>query len=467
MIGARSRRSLLAMLLLGVAIASGPQAASAWPACAQRADPIEPSVREAGRSVNGRVITLSLASGAMGNLQTVNVLLPSSYDRSGRTRYPVLYLLHGAGGDNRTYLDDYALEALVGERPWIVVMPDGSGPDAAGQRQNGGYADWFGVEEATADPAYAWESFHIRELVPLIDRSFPTVAGPGGRAIAGISMGGGGAAKYAAEYPGTFGYVGSFSGALYPELPEAQAAQAQNCKFGDPAEQEVVWRDNDPTRLAANLRGVRLFVRSGNGAPGPYDPATTPSDPVAAAVLAQRLLTEYGAGKMAEAFLAATAAVGIPADSELYPGSHSKPYWEREMPEFFAWLDLQLADPVGVKRSFSVRSAHRWFTAWGWTFAVKRAVREFAYVTASKGRRLSITGSGRIAVETPSSFRPGKRYRVHVGGRQLRVRADRDGRLEFRLPLGRSHTEPQTSFEIEPPPGWRTTRVRIGRGQDR
>jgi len=447
-----------AVVLLGLA----PAAASAWPSCTERTDAPVPGVSLAARQSAGRVVTLTLNSRAMADQQTVNVLLPQNYDPSGRRRYPVLYLLHGAGGDNRTYLDDYPLESLVGGMPLIVVMPDGSGPDDTGVRRNGGYSDWFGVEAGQAGPAFAWETYHLRELVPFIDRTFPTVPGAGGRAVAGISMGGGGV-KYAAAYPGTFGYAGSFSGEIYPELPEAVAVQTPNCKFGDPATEEVVWRDNDPTILAANLRGVRLFVRSGDGTPGPYDSPTEPADPFEALVWRTRLAIEYGAGLMAKAFLAAAGQQGIPVDAEMYPGSHSKPYWAREMPEFFSWLGAQLSHPVKERRTFSVESARRWFTAWGWTFQMNRRVREVLYVHVAKGRRVRLTGSGRVLLKSAEIFKPRERYAIRVGHRMLLRRPDRHGRLRFRVSLGRSHTRQQTSFTPDATRGWRSVRVKIGR----
>src|SRR4029453_17070935 len=104
--------------------------------------------------------------------------------------------------------------------------------------------------------------------VPYIDAHFATQATASGRAVAGLSMGGHGALKYAAEFPGTFGYAGSFSGPVHPGLALYQQF-VQQCTWGDPAVDQVYWRDNDPTDLAANLRGVDLFVRSGDGNPGP------------------------------------------------------------------------------------------------------------------------------------------------------------------------------------------------------
>jgi S-formylglutathione hydrolase FrmB len=449
---ARTLIGLFAVVgLLGIA----PGNASAWPTCTERTDSAIPGVSLAARQTAGRVVTLTLNSRAMGNQQTVNVLLPQNYKKSGR-RYPVLYLLHGAGGDNRSYLDDYPLEALVGGMPVIVVMPDGSGPDASGVRRNGGYSDWFGVEAGQPGPAFAWETYHLRELVPFIDRTFPTVPQAAGRAIAGISMGGGGAMKYAAAYPGTFGYAGSFSGEIYPELPEAQAFQTPNCKFGDPAIEEVVWRDNDPTNLAGNLRGVRLFVRSGDGTPGPLDSPTDPFGQV-------RLVVEYGAGLMARAFLSATGRLGIPVDAEIYPGSHSQPYWQREMPEFFAWLRAQFAHRVKVRRSFSIQSARSRFTAWDWTFGAHRRVREFLHVRVVHGNRLVLTGSGKVDVTTPATFRPRQGYAVRIRRREITRRADRHGRLHFRLDLGASHTRQQTTFTAGTTAGWKTIRARISR----
>ena len=67
----------------------------------------------------------------------------------------------------------------------------------------------------------AWETFHINELVPWVDATFATQPIPGGRAIAGLSSGGAGSAKYAAAHPGLFGFAGMFSGALDTDLVDS------------------------------------------------------------------------------------------------------------------------------------------------------------------------------------------------------------------------------------------------------
>lgn len=253
----------------GGASPSGPT----WPTCIPRTTPIAIGIKQVSRTRRGRLETLRLFSRAMGDVQPVDVLLPRRYDASGRTRYHVLYLLHGAGGDYRSWIETGA-QRLIGGLPVIAVMPNGTQDGI-----DGDYTDWVLTAPGAPQPAPAWESFHIRELVPFIDSHFPTVASAAGRAIAGISMGGGGATKYAAEYPGTFGYVGTFSGESHPLLPVALAFQSKNCRWGSPATDQVIWRDNDSTDLAGNLRGVRVFIQHRNRAPGPIRRADAAGEP--------------------------------------------------------------------------------------------------------------------------------------------------------------------------------------------
>jgi diacylglycerol O-acyltransferase/trehalose O-mycolyltransferase len=435
--------------------------AAATPAAAQscvaRTTPIEVGIRERSRVVHGRVITLTLRSRAMRGDQRVNVLLPRHYDGSGRTRYPVLYLLHGAGGHNRSWLDDEHVQEALGSMSVIAVMPDGSATGAGGQRVNGGYSDWFGVDAGSADAPPAWESYHVRELVPFIDKTFPTRPSAAGRAIAGISMGGTGAMKYAGEFPGTFGYAGSFSGGI-----DAAVRREPGCKWGEFPRDEVIARDNNPTDLAGNLRGVRLFVRAGDGKPGPFDAPTEPQDPGQATLWRTRLALEAGAHVMAENFLEALRREHVEGvDARFYHGSHSHPYWRRELPGFLTWLRHRLRRPPHPPRAFSVRSAHEEFTSWGWSFRAHRRVREFAYLHVN-GRRLRVTGSGALDVVTPARYRPRARYRIRVGSRTRTAGADRRGRLAFTLSLGRSHTKQQTQFEPADVQRWRTVTARIG-----
>ena len=128
----------------------------------------------------------------------VNVLLPDGYHTSGK-RYPVLYLLHGGNADFRTFHLQDNIIGLTAGREVIVVMPDAS-------------TGWYCNPVNSFVGPRNWETFHIAQLLPWIDANFRTFAEYNGRAVAGFSMGGFGALKYAAKYYGHFCSVSSHSG---------------------------------------------------------------------------------------------------------------------------------------------------------------------------------------------------------------------------------------------------------------
>jgi diacylglycerol O-acyltransferase/trehalose O-mycolyltransferase len=446
------RRTPLLVLVAIALAASTPSAATAadWPACTPRTAPVQLGLRETARHAEGRLLTLTLRSTALGAQQRVNVLLPPGYDPSASTRYPVLYLLHGAQDDYAAWAAHGAAD-IVGERRLIVVMPDGG--------HDGSYSDWLASDDppnpAGGQPggAPAWESYHLGELVPFVDAHFRTTATPGGRAVAGLSMGGHGAMKYADEAPGTFGYAGSFSGAVHPGLP-IYTQFIKQCTWGDPATQGVVWHDNDPTETAGNLRGTRLFVRSGDGTPGPLDPPGSAGPDVVETVV----------GQMNQALMAALKAAGVTGvDAAFGHGTHTWPYWQRDLRDYLTWLDGQLKRPVTAPARFSVESAHTAFTAWGWRLRTHRAAREVTYLRDVRSTGLTVTGSGRLDVVTPPRYRAGGRYAVRAGARTRTVRADRTGRLSFAVDLGPGHTTQQAAFGASATRGWKTAAVRIGK----
>jgi S-formylglutathione hydrolase FrmB len=84
----------------------------------------------------------------------------------------------------------------------------------------GWYSDWVGNTDGRFRPR--WETFHMRQLVPWIDANFNTVKNRSGRTIAGVSMGGLGALRYAARFPNLFSSVGVFSGGTNLREPDAQ-----------------------------------------------------------------------------------------------------------------------------------------------------------------------------------------------------------------------------------------------------
>lgn len=163
--------------------------------------------------------TVKFESKLAGKTLPYNVVLPADYTLPANkdARYPVLYLLHGFTGHYtdwlaRTRLADYAAKYRL-----IVVTPEGN---------NGWYADSASV------PADKYESYIIKELIPDVARRYRTNESRGGRAVAGLSMGGYGALKFGVKYPEIFALAASMSGAVavasYRSDEELRAGSLRN-----------------------------------------------------------------------------------------------------------------------------------------------------------------------------------------------------------------------------------------------
>jgi S-formylglutathione hydrolase FrmB len=232
--------------------------AAFWPGSPPAAGGLEVQGTE---RVAPRLLDFTLSTDALAGPTHVRVLLPAGY-RDSRKRYPVLYLLHGAGGSYASWSE--AAAKLARTRPLIVVMPDG-GPA-------GFYSDWF--NDGRGGPPM-WETYHVGELVPWVDSRFRTKAGKRARAVAGYSMGGFGALSYAARHPELFAVAASFSGVvdsndpgLWPIFESARTPAGNPAVWGPRDTQEARWRAHNPVDLAAQLRTVRVLLFTGNGQPG-------------------------------------------------------------------------------------------------------------------------------------------------------------------------------------------------------
>jgi S-formylglutathione hydrolase FrmB len=448
--------------------AGGSAAAVPSPGCVPRAtSPARRPLRPiSSRQLDARVTDLTLYSPAMQGAEHVNVMLPSGYRRNPKASYPVLYLLHGALGGYMDWYHHGAVQKIAGRLPMIVVMPDGG--------YDGSYSDWYGLLDGQAGPVPAWESFHIQELIPYIDSHFRVRAGAGFRFIAGLSAGGGGATHYAADNPGLFGAIGSFSGAtdnleqypFYPTISEGLwlATDAPgdgpdgHCTWGDPYIQRVVWENNNPTYLAANLRGTPLWLASGNGQPGPLDPSLAASN---LASVGAASATESEIWDMTKSFVRALDGAGVRHTDYFYGrGTHSWPYWRRDLRRFLVWLKPHVGHSPSTPGGFSFRTVDPSFSAWGWSFHVTgRDVKEFLYLSHVERSGLHALGTGTLTVSTARLYRPGASYRV--SGRL--VTANRTGRLHFRIDLGASHPVQQYRFGPQATAGWRNTAVTIRR----
>ena len=164
-------------------------------------------------SAQGRLEHLTIKSEVLGVEKPYSMYLPEGYDTSDE-RYPVLYLLHGAFSNHFSWNRDgggelprVANEEIAAGRiqKMIVVMPDASGVDGKKGGKNMGY---FNVE------GWPYETFFFDEFIPYIDKTYRTIAAKEGRAIAGLSMGGGGSVVYAQRHPEMFNACYSTSGLL-------------------------------------------------------------------------------------------------------------------------------------------------------------------------------------------------------------------------------------------------------------
>ncbi|MCC9604926.1 esterase family protein [Blastopirellula sp. JC732] len=138
-----------------------------------------------------------LDSKALGHDVGYVVWTPPQFDDSGKTRYPVVYFLHGAGGSEKS--DSAGFSSMV-----AGAIRSGKFPAAICVFPNGGMSGYRAeVEKMIVD-----------ELIPLIDNEYPTRAEQSSRVVCGFSMGGAGSVRLSLEHPDLFAAAGSWGGAL-------------------------------------------------------------------------------------------------------------------------------------------------------------------------------------------------------------------------------------------------------------
>ena len=159
---------------------------------------------------------MTLKSEILGVEKPYSVYLPDGYEKSGKS-YPVLYLLHGAWGTHLSWVRSEAerggeLQAIADKaiaegvaKEMIVITPDARG---IGEKNGGKNMGYFNV------PGWNYMDFFFEEFIPHIDATYRTIASKEGRAIAGLSMGGGGSFVYAQRRPDMFNAAYSTSGLL-------------------------------------------------------------------------------------------------------------------------------------------------------------------------------------------------------------------------------------------------------------
>jgi S-formylglutathione hydrolase FrmB len=394
-------------------------------------------VYKSTKQLSPRLQELTFTTPALNPQQTgVRILYPKNYDASGATRYPVLYLLNGSLDDQTAWTTKGDAEKISAPYDLIVVMPSGG--------QFGNYADWYNYGNFGPPE---WERYHIKQLIPWIDAHLPTDATRAGRWVAGLSMGGGGAATYAARHPDLFAAVGIFSGAVdtnnlfvQPLTATAgiQSGQPTTEVYGARATQEVRWRGHNGWDLAENLRGTFIQIDTGDGSSG--GPGGDSGDPV-----------EAGVYQQSTAFHNRLDELGIPHIWDAYgPGGHTWYYWNRDLSQFLPRaMTLYSSGGQPDPAHFDYAAIETPYDVYGWHVAIERPAIELSTLRGAGRDGFSLSGSGKALVTTARYWKPGAPLTVTIGDKPQTMTADANGRLTVPLTLGTANPYQQYSPEAK------------------
>ncbi|SMO39863.1 alpha/beta hydrolase [Gracilimonas mengyeensis] len=166
---------------------------------------------------HGTVDTLSYPSATVGNTRQATIYTPPGYSED--EKYPVLYLLHGIGGDEYAWLKNGQANVILDNlyaqnklQPMIVVMPNGRAME--NDRATG---DIFAPDKVQAFATF--EQDLLNDLVPFIEENYPVHTDRENRALAGLSMGGGQSLNFGLGNLDHFAWVGGFSSAPNTKPP--------------------------------------------------------------------------------------------------------------------------------------------------------------------------------------------------------------------------------------------------------
>jgi enterochelin esterase-like enzyme len=178
----------------------------------------------------GRIDTIAYPSATVGTTRKALVYTPPGYSK--KKRYPVLYLLHGIGGDEKEWLREgqpqVILDNLYAEgklRPMLVVLPNGRA-----MKNDRAVGNIYGPDKVAAFANF--EQDLLRDLIPYVEKTYKPLTNRESRAIAGLSMGGGQSLNFGLGHLDKFAWVGEFSAAPNTKppaelLPDPELAKKQ------------------------------------------------------------------------------------------------------------------------------------------------------------------------------------------------------------------------------------------------
>ncbi|MFN7585525.1 MAG: alpha/beta hydrolase [Bacteroidota bacterium] len=174
------------------------------------------------------VDTIQIYSRSMQKSIPAVVVTPDGYSSQPMQRYPVVYLLHGAGGSYSNWIKKVpAIRALADQYQAIIVCPDGAS------------TSWY--FDSPIDSGFRYETHVAREVPNHIDSAYRTINERRARAITGLSMGGHGALFIAFRHADRFSIAGSMSGALHVSV--IRKGYNVEKRLGDTVVNAAYWRD--------------------------------------------------------------------------------------------------------------------------------------------------------------------------------------------------------------------------------
>lgn len=171
-----------------------------------------------------RMVTDTIQSKVLNADRAYNVYLPKSYDTDKDRQYPILYLLHGMldtnmGWTMRGHVKDVMDQLTAsGEACEMIIVT----PNAGGNIQKGDWNGYFNM------PGWNYEDFFFNEFMPYVESAYRVIGDREHRAVAGLSMGGGGTVSYAQRHPDLFCAAYAMSALMdIPKFPGMQQSDAK------------------------------------------------------------------------------------------------------------------------------------------------------------------------------------------------------------------------------------------------
>jgi enterochelin esterase-like enzyme len=259
---------------------------------------------------SGKVFdNLTLKSSILNMDRKYSVYLPPDYETSNRS-YPVLYLLHGAGDDQTGWVQfgevGYIADKAIKEgksTAMIIIMPDA----------NTGRRGYFN----TIRGDFQYEDFFFKELIPFVEKTYRIRAEKQYRAIAGLSMGGGGTTIYALHHPEMFSAACPLSASVRRRTEGRTIRAADTAGLKLSAEQiDAYGKQHDAFYLVENMpddqrNQVRWYIDCGD------DDSLSEGNSLLHVAMRQK---------------------GIPHEFRMRDGAHNWTYWREALPEVLDFI---------------------------------------------------------------------------------------------------------------------------------